>query len=164
MLTVAVFPTTGFRPGGQEAGPVVTEKVILPFLVWIGPDLDCRWPPGCFSLPRVAHAKFTSTWAMTALLPSPATEPEQVTVPLLFSTHSIGSFVTSCGLAASAGTAASASAISESTATMPIFLMRVFLLFVGVLLLMQGGGFALSSLDSFSSPFPTPCRDDSKHE
>src|SRR5215217_7659164 len=105
MLTVAVLPTTGFRPGGQLAGPVVTEKVILPFLVWIGPALDCRWSPGCLVLPRVAQAKSTSTWAMTALLPSPATEPEQVTVPLLLSTHSIGSLITSCGLAASAGTA-----------------------------------------------------------
>ena len=99
MLTVAFLPTTGLRPGGQLAGPVVTEKVILPFLVWIGPDWDCRCPPGCLALPRVAHAKSTSTRAITALFPRPATEPEQVTVPLLLSTHSIGSLVTSCGFA-----------------------------------------------------------------
>src|SRR5215203_4200035 len=142
MLTVAFLPTTGFRPGGQEAGPVVTEKVILPFLVWIGPDWDCRWPPGCLALPRVAHAKATSTWATTALLPSPATEPEHVTVPLLFSTHSIGSLVTSCGLAARAGTAARASAISDSTAMMPIFLMKVFSF--SLVTLSSEGGFSSS--------------------
>src|SRR5215207_6973475 len=131
MDTVAVSPTTGLRPGGQVAGPVVKLKLIRPLVGVIRPDLAWRCPPGWVSLPRVAHAKSTSTTARTGWLPSPATEPEQVTVWSGLSVQVIGLLVTSCGLAASAGTAARAKAISDSTAIMPIFLIKVFSFPVG---------------------------------
>src|SRR5829696_3795006 len=101
MLTVANSPITGFNPGGQVAGPVVTEKLIRPLRGWIGPLLPWMWPGGLLLAGRVWQAKSTSTTAMTASLPSPATDPEQVTVvPLLV--HTMGLLGTSCGFAAKA--------------------------------------------------------------
>src|SRR5215207_476710 len=122
-LTVASSPTTGTRPGGHLAAAVVTSKSTRPCSGVIGSVVAWRWPPGWLAPDRVSQARATSTWMMTAPVPSPAMAPAHSTAgPASVSTtvQTMGLLGTSCGFTAKAvdgirnAAAATANSVSKS--------------------------------------------------
>src|SRR5215213_6170693 len=140
-MSVAVWPGGQVKPTSSAlGGESVSAPVILPLLSAVNvPDVLTGVVVFVFFLsdgmlvPLLTQEYVVAALALTVTV---STDPEASPVSLKLTTRSLPervavvAFLMKCGLpvAASAGTAARASAISDSTAMMPSFLIKVFLL------------------------------------